>query len=165
MFQRLRQFGLWVKLSKCKFFQERVEFLGHVISREGIQPTKERVEGILAAPEPRNKKELKSFSFLGLMTSYNVKFLSSLADVLHPLHALLKKDRRWTWGKQQKKALKKAKKLVSKAPVLTHYDVAKPIKLYCDASPYGLDSEVSAFRSAIKSQISSQLGRWMFSVY
>ena len=36
------------------------------------------------------------------------------------------------------KAFKKAKKLVCKAPVLTHYDVNKPIKLYCDASPYGL---------------------------
>ena len=135
VFQRLEQFGLRVKPSKCKFFQERVEFLGHVITPEGVHPTQERVNGILAAAEPRNKKELKSF--LGLMT-YNVKFLPTLADVLHPLYALLKKDRRWLWGKQQKKAFKKAKKLVCKAPVLTHYDVNKPIKLYCDASPYGL---------------------------
>jgi len=47
-----------VRLSKCKFFQEQVEFLGHSISREDIQPTKERVEGILSAAESNNKKEL-----------------------------------------------------------------------------------------------------------
>jgi len=85
----LEQFGLQVGLSKCKFFQEQVEFLGHIISREDIQPTKERVEGILSAAEPSNKKELKSF--LGLMT-YNVKFLPFLAYVLYPLYTLLKKD-------------------------------------------------------------------------
>jgi len=70
--------------------------------------------------------------------TYNVKFLPSLADMLYPLYTLLKKDSRWTCDKHQKKAFKKAKKLVSKAPVLTHYDVMKPIKLYCDASSYGL---------------------------
>ena len=89
VFQRLEQFGLQVRLSKCKFFQEQVEFLGHIISRAGIQPTKERVEGILSAAEPNNKKELKSF--LGQMT-YNVKFLPFLAYVLYPLYTLLKKD-------------------------------------------------------------------------
>ena len=76
-------------------------------------------------------------SFLGLMT-YNVKFLPSLADVLHPLYSLLKKDKGWRWGKPHKKAFKKAKKLICRAPVLVHCDVTKPIKVYCDASPYGL---------------------------
>ena len=75
----------------------RIPWPRHYIDPEGVHPTQERVNGILAAAEPRNKKELKSF--LGLMT-YNVKFLPTLADVLHPLYALLKKDRRWSWGKQ-----------------------------------------------------------------
>jgi len=48
---------------------------------------------------------------------------------------------------EQKKAFKKAKKLVSKAPVLTHYDAMKPIKLYCDASPYGLGACLIHIRS------------------
>ena len=102
------------------------------ISREGISPTRERVGHILAA---RNKTELKSF--LGLMT-YNVRFLPAIAEVLHPLYALLRKEVRWSWGKKQKKAFKKAKELVCKVPILTHYDVHTPIKVYCDASAYGL---------------------------
>lgn len=135
VFQRLQQYGLRVKLDKCSFFQEELEFLGHTISKEGVQPTKERVASILAAATPKNKTELKSF--LGLMT-YNVKFLPAISHMLHPLYGLLRKEARWSWGKKQKRAFKKAKELVSKAPVLAHYDVSRPIKVYCDASSYGL---------------------------
>ena len=87
VFQRLQQYGLRVNLEKCKFFQKTVEFLGHHISPEGIQPTEERVRGILEAPVPQNRSELKSF--IGLM-SYNSKFLPSLATILHPLYKLLR---------------------------------------------------------------------------
>ena len=80
-----------MKLSKCRFFQDELEFLGHTISQEGVRPTKERVENILAARSPRNKAELKSF--IGLMT-YNVKFLPAITSVLHPLYRLLKKSAR-----------------------------------------------------------------------
>ena len=124
-----------MKLSKCGFFQDELEFLRHTISQEGVRPTKERVDNILAARSPRNKAELKSF--IGLMT-YNVKFLPAITSVLHPLYRLLKKSARWSWGKKHKHAFKKAKELVSKAPVLTHYSVNSPVKLYCDASSYGL---------------------------
>ena len=58
--------------------------------------------------------------------------------MLHPLYKLLKKDAHWKWTKVCQQAFSKAKIAVSKAPVLAHYDVTKPIKLYCDASPYGL---------------------------
>ena len=135
VFRRLQQYGLRVKLSKCQFFQDELEFLGHTISREGVRPTKERVDNILSAKCPRNKMELKSF--IGLMT-YNVKFLPAITSVLHPLYSLLRKNARWSWGKKHKHAFKKAKELVSKAPVLAHYSVESQIKLHCDASSYGL---------------------------
>ena len=124
-----------MKLSKCRFFQDELEFLGHTISREGVRPSKERVDNNLPAKSPRNKMELRSF--IGLMT-YNVKFLPAITSVLHPLYSLLRKNARWLWGKKHKHAFKKAKELVSKAPVLAHYSVNSPIKLYCDASSYGL---------------------------
>ena len=91
VFRRLQQYGLRVKLSKCRFFQDELEFLGHTISQEGVRPTKERVDNILAARSPRNKAELKSF--IGLMT-YNMKFLPTITSVLHTLYHLLKKNER-----------------------------------------------------------------------
>ena len=92
VFQRLQQFGLKINLDKCRFFRKTVDFLGHRISPEGIQPTEDRVKGILSAPVPQNRSELKSF--IGLM-SYNSKFLPSLATVLHPLYKLLRKETKW----------------------------------------------------------------------
>ena len=85
---RLQKFGLRVNASKCKYFQPELEFLGHVITPSGIRPTNQRIKDVLQAPIPTNKSELKSF--LGLMT-YNAKFISSVASLLHPLYQLLRK--------------------------------------------------------------------------
>ena len=132
---RLQKFGLRLNEAKCKFFQTKIEFLGHVITPNGISPTEQRVDNILQAPAPKTKSELKSF--LGLMT-YNSKFIPSVASVLHPLYQLLRKDSRWQWTVKCQDAFDKAKVLMSQSPVLVHYDVNKPIKLYCDASPHGV---------------------------
>ena len=132
---RLRQAGLRLRKSKCLFFQESLEYLGHVISREGIRPTDERVKCVREAPPPQNKQQLQSF--LELM-AYNAKFLPSLSHVLHPLNSLLRKNVQWKWSKDEQKSFKAAKSLVSDRQTLAHYDVLKPLKLYCDASPKGV---------------------------
>ena len=132
---RLQKFGLRLNEAKWKFFQSELEILGHVVTPAGIRPTDQRVDNILKAPIPKSKSELKSF--LGLMT-YNAKFVPSVASILHPLYLLLRKDSRWEWTDKCQEAFDKAKVLVSKSPVLVHYDVHKPIKLYCDASPHGI---------------------------
>ena len=69
---------------------------------------------------------------------YNAKFVLSVASILHPVYLLLRKDSYWKWTDKCQEAFDKAKVLVSKSPVLVHYDVHKPIKLYCDASPHGV---------------------------
>jgi len=132
---RPQKFGLRLNANKCKFFQNRLEFLGHGFTPSGVSPTQQRVDDILNAVVPSNKSELKSF--LGLMT-YLTKFLPLASSVLHPLYQLLHKDTRWVWSQECMSAFVKVKALVSKAPILVHYDVHKPLKLYCDASPYGL---------------------------
>ena len=79
-----------------------------------------------------------------LMT-YNAKFIPSVASVLHPLYQLLRKDSRWQWTVKCQEAFDKAKVLVSQSPVLVHYDVNKPIKLYYDASPHGVGGLFDAY--------------------
>ena len=73
--QRIREYGLRLKKSKCQFFTKELEFLGHIISPEGVKPTKSHVTSILEAPTPTNKQELQSF--LGILT-YNAKFLPNM---------------------------------------------------------------------------------------
>ena len=75
--------------------------------------------------------------------NYYEKFLPNVATLLCPLYNLLPSMRRWSWGKFQDQALRKAKELLSSAPVLTYYDPNKPLLLSCDASPYGVVAVLS----------------------
>ena len=86
---RIREHGLYLKKSKCLFFQKELEFLGHLISKDGVKPTQSRITSVQEAQAPRNKQELQSF--LGMVT-YNAKFMPSLSHILHPLYQLLKKQ-------------------------------------------------------------------------
>ena len=92
---RLEDAGLKARADKCKFLVPKVEYLGHVVNKDGISPTSEKVEAIRSVPAPRNVSELKSF--LGLLTYYS-RYLPARAERLSTLYDLLKKDSYWTWG-------------------------------------------------------------------
>ena len=125
MLDRLCQAGLHLRKSKCLFFQQSLEYLGHVISKEGIRPTNERVKCVRGAPPPQNKQQLQPSFF----HHYHV---------LHPWNSLLRKNVQWKWSEEEQKSFEAAKSLVSDRLILAHYDVLKPLKLYCDASPKGV---------------------------
>ena len=133
--ERIREYGLHLKKSKCLFFQKELEFLGHLISKDGVKPTESRIKSIREAPPPKNKQELQSF--LGMVT-YNAKFLPSLSHVLHPLHQLLKKNAKWSWNLEHMEAFNTIKEMICQDNMLVHYDISKPLKVFCDASPKGL---------------------------
>ena len=121
-----------------KFSQTTVEYLaiGHKITPSGISPIQERVRSVIEAPAPRNKSKLKSF--LGLIT-FNARFFHPYQRChSYPLYQLLRNDTPWRWSKDCQQAFDKAKSSLSQASAMAHYDVTKPTKLYCDASPYGV---------------------------
>ena len=86
---RIEHTGLKLKRSKCFFMLPSVEFLGHVVSADGLHPTKEKVRAIVEAPAPQNIVQLRSF--LGLVNYYS-KFLPQLSSTLASLHRLLQKN-------------------------------------------------------------------------
>ena len=63
------------------------------------------------------------------------KAVPFLSHFLQPLNLLLRKNQKWMWKSTQHNSFDKAKQFVFNAHTLAHYDVKKPIKLYCDASP------------------------------
>ena len=135
VFGRLENAGLTIKPSKCKFFQEKLIFLGHEISSRGIAPNNLKVKAVEDFPIPRTKKELRAF--LGLAGFFR-KFLKDFSIKAAPLTDLLKDDTTWQWREKQETAFKALKQGLTRAPVLAYPDYGKTFKLYCDASGIGV---------------------------
>ena len=89
--KRLGTEGMRLKVEKCLFQQEKVEYLGHCITKDGIFPTVAKVRAIKEAPAPKDEQQLRPF--LGLLNYYG-KFLPNLSTKLAPLHSLLEKGKR-----------------------------------------------------------------------
>ena len=83
----LQDFNLKIKPKKSFFFQSKVLFLGHILSKEGISPNPEKVQKVKDWPVPSNVKEVHSF--LGLV-SYYCQFILQFAKWANPLHDLIR---------------------------------------------------------------------------
>ena len=135
VFQKIQEYGLRLKLRKCKFFQESVEYLGQVVSREGVHPSRKKVEAILKVQPPTDLSELRSF--LGMVNHYG-KFIQSLADLSAPLNKLLRKDTPWQWTSECQQSFDQIKEALTSTRVLAHYDSKLPVGLAYDASAVGV---------------------------
>ena len=124
-----------MKKDKCVIGVKSIEFLGFLITDEGIKLLPNKAAAIRDAPPPNNKKELQAF--LGILNFYH-QFLRDKASIAEPLHRLLDKNRKWTWTRDHQRSFERLKGLISADNVLIHYDLNLPLGLVCDASPYGV---------------------------
>ena len=138
--KRMKHHDIRLKRSKCRFLQDSVEYLGHVIDRNGLHTSSDKVEAVLKAPRPKNVRELQAF--LGSIHYYG-KFMQNLSTLLHPLNELLKNDTRWNWTEECEKAFEEAKQKLMEAKVLAHYNPDRPLRLAADASAYGIGAVIS----------------------
>lgn len=114
--------------------------MGYCTNRDGIQPVEGNVRATHEAPAPTNVKELQAL--LGMLNYYACN-LPNLSTVLAPLHELLAKDSKWTWGKRQEAAFNQVKGMLNSSDLLVHYDPHKELVLSCNASPYRLSTVLS----------------------
>ena len=125
VFQSLKQYWFRLKRSKCWFFQESVEYLVDVVSKEGIQTSKRKIEAILKVKTPTNRTELKSF--LGMANHYG-KFIPCLADLSSPLNNLLKKAVQWNWSEECQESFEKLREiLTSTLPTTQMFHLVLPV--------------------------------------
>ena len=113
-------------------FPSELEYLGHLISEMGLLPLESKYRAIREAPQPQNVTQLKSY--LGLL-NYCGRFLPNISTTLQPLYKLLQKSTPWIWKKSQQEAFEKSREKLLNLSCLTHYDLAKPLRLKCDTSP------------------------------
>ncbi|KAJ0629961.1 putative nucleotidyltransferase, Ribonuclease H [Helianthus annuus] len=135
VFQVLRENELYVKLEKCSFAQEEVEFLGHKIKEGRLMMDDAKVKAIQAWEPPTKVPELRSF--LGLVNYYR-RFIRGYSAKAAPLTDLLKKNKAWDWDQRCQEAFEELKKAVMSEPVLALPDVSKPFELHTDASDFAI---------------------------
>ena len=133
IFECLRKAGLKLKLQKCSFFKKHIQYLGHLISDEGIQPLPEKLESIAKMPVPQNAKQVKPF--LGLVGYYR-KFVPSFSDIARPLTQLTQKNEGFNWTTECDKCFHMLKDYLQEAPILRYPDPTVDYILYTDASKY-----------------------------
>ncbi|UYV83182.1 hypothetical protein LAZ67_23000087 [Cordylochernes scorpioides] len=140
IFARLAKYNIKLKKEKCLFLQKEIEYLGHLVTEEGIRPLDHKVQAIQKAKTPTNISELRSF--LGLVNFYG-KFIPNLPELLKPLHELLHKKRPWVWTKECGEAIDKCKNSITSERVLVPYDATLPLCLATDASQIGVGAVLS----------------------
>ena len=135
VFERLMEAGLTLGASKCKLAARKVEFLGHVVSEEGLQPNPRLLDSIRKIKRPTTVKEVRSF--LGLVGYYR-RFVRNFSEIATPLNRLLEKGKEVQWSEECEEAFQCLKEILLEEPVVAHPDFSRPFKLYTDASNVGL---------------------------
>jgi hypothetical protein len=147
---RLREHKLYAKFSKCEFWLDQVQFLGHVLTPEGVSVDPCKVQDVLSWKSHASVHQIRQF--LGLAGYYR-RFIPDFSKIAHPMTKLHQKDVKFVWRLACEEAFQALKKFLTSAPILAQPDIEKPFEVYCDASRTGLgcvlmqDGHVIAYAS------------------
>eukprot|EP00253_Pinus_taeda_P027714 PITA_27714 len=133
--QTLREHQLYAKFSKCDFFKEEIQYLGHVITKDGIAVDPEKIKAIMEWPVPKYVADVQSF--MGLAGYYR-RFVEGFSKVAFPITSLQKKGKLFHWTPNCQKSFKKLKHLLTTAPILSIANPNKDYVVCTDASKEGL---------------------------
>eukprot|EP00253_Pinus_taeda_P007116 PITA_07116 len=139
LLQLLHKHKLFVKMSKCSFGMEEVEYLGHIMGRAGVKVDPKKIQAMQDWPQPKTLKSLRGF--LGL-TGYYRKFIRNYGHIAKPLTQLLKKNS-FFWNEDAQQAFTALKKAMCSTPVLALPDFTKCFVIECDASSTGQENRVA----------------------
>ena len=138
--QRLREAGLKLKPSKCKWCQKSVTFLGHIASEEGIAADPSKTAVVAGWPPPQSKRKMQQF--LGL-ANYCRKFVKNFDAIAKPLHHLTEKSTDFKWTVECQHAFDALRACLISPPVLSGQDYSRWFVLDTDASDIGIGAVLS----------------------
>lgn len=141
----LNNANLKIQLDKSEFLHKEIEFLGYVITADGLKPNIKKIEAIEKYPEPTTIKELRSF--LGMMGYYR-RFVKDFAKIAKPLTNLLRgegchSNKRLKLTEGEQTCFKKMKSILSSSDILIYPDYNRPFTLTTDASDFAVGAVLS----------------------
>ncbi|GFY46023.1 retrovirus-related Pol polyprotein from transposon 17.6 [Trichonephila inaurata madagascariensis] len=134
-FLKARKANLKFNVLKTQLSQTSGNYLGHVLSDEGIKPDPKKIRAIEEFATPNCKKDLQRF--LGMVT-YLAKFTPHLSNLMHNLRQLLKKDSVWIWDTNTERDFELVKQAIMKSPCLKYFNGNKAVTVSVDDSKNGL---------------------------
>nr|GEW93299.1 putative reverse transcriptase domain-containing protein [Tanacetum cinerariifolium] len=130
----LKKERLYAKFSKCDFWLDSIQFLGHVIDHSGVHVDPAKTKAIKSLAAPMTPTEVRKF--LGLAGYYR-RFIEGFYLISKPLIKLTQKNKKYEWGKEEEESFQTLKKKLYSAPILAFPKGTKDFVVYCDASPKG----------------------------
>ena len=133
--QKLRDNKLYANGEKSEFGLQEIEFLGHIMTGQGVKPDHKKVEAIKKWSRPTSQKGVRSF--LGLANYYR-RFIKNFSKIAKPMSDLLKKNLTLEWTELCEQAFKELKEKLSSPPVLKFPEFEKPFEVHTDASDFAI---------------------------
>jgi len=127
----LREHKLYGKLSKCEFWLDEVQFLGLLISAQGIAVDPAKIETVVKWERPQTVTKVRSF--LGLAGYYR-HFVEGFSKMVSPLTQLIRKDQPFSWVDECEVCFEDMKRRFTTAPILAIPNTTKTFEVYSHAS-------------------------------
>jgi hypothetical protein len=140
IYTRLHHNNLQVNAEKSSFCALETEYLGFILTREGIKLQQQKVNAILQVALPHNVKQVRSF--VGMLNHYKA-MIPCRSHLLTPLTALTKKNVKFKWTKEHQQAFDSLKNSLTREVVLAYPDFSVPFEIYTDASKYQIGSIIT----------------------
>jgi hypothetical protein len=160
VFTLIEKAQLKLKLKKCQFFRTEVNYLGHIITSEGIAPDPDKIEKIKNYPVPTAVDDVRSF--LGLAGYYR-RFIPNFGKVAKPLTSKTQKaaiKEAFIWKEEDQVAFDYLRTCLTTKPILAYPDFDQPFLLFTDACNYGIGavlSQIQQGKEVVISYFSRQL--------
>lgn len=136
LLKRLRDKNLTLNKKKCQFNKTTVEFLGHIFSEKGIQPSPSKIKAIRDMPSPQSPSEVRSL--LGMLNFCGARFIQDYATKTHELRKLTQSKTPFKWTEKHEQSLQVLKCELDKRSNLVYFNPNKETQLFVDASPVGI---------------------------
>lgn len=121
-------------------FQHKVNYLGHIVSSEGVATGPSKVEAVQNWPQPRNVHDVRSF--LGTCSYYR-RFIKGFVHIAKPLHQLAEKNKKFSWSSECEQAFQLLKNALVTSPILGYPSLDEMFIFDTDASAFGKGAVLS----------------------
>ncbi|MES9881971.1 MAG: reverse transcriptase domain-containing protein, partial [Sedimenticola sp.] len=135
VFATIQKACVKLRASKCEFMKEKLKYLGHIFTKQGVQADSAKTNLIRNYKRPTTVKELKQF--LGLAQFYK-KFIKDFSKICKPLHELTSQKRKFQWTDEAQQAFDQLKQKLINPPILQFPQFDQKFYLWTDSSDFAV---------------------------